>query len=273
MKQCSRCAQEIEPSATVCGYCGQPAVDPAADEADLVLEIDDDQLAAGPADRVSSAPVPTDQPAMPQTGGSRRKRHELLAIVIALMGCGTLAFGMLVSRGTVASDAPAARVDTRTPRPAPVKPADPAPTQKWHSPRRSRWVDGSRRSVAFELPAENRVPVWTRQVRPILVVRCMAGRTEAFVFTDTAAKIEPQDQDHTVGLAFDDDPEATERWPDSAEHDALFAPDGPSFTQKLIRARTIRFRFTPHNVPPVVARFHVEGLGEHIGPVARQCGR
>jgi hypothetical protein len=61
-------------------------------------------------------------------------------------------------------------------------------------------------------------------VRPLLVVRCMK-KTEAFVYTGSALRIEPNTEDHTVSFRFDDEPARTERWPDSAEHDALFAPD------------------------------------------------
>jgi hypothetical protein len=110
-----------------------------------------------------------------------------------------------------------------------------------------------------------------RTVQPMLVVRCRAGRLEAFVFTDTAAKMEPQDQDHTVRLRFDGGAETSARWPDSAEHDSLFARDGAAFVQQLLTAETLQFGFTPHNADPAVAVFHVSGLQEHLAS-ARACG-
>jgi hypothetical protein len=66
--------------------------------------------------------------------------------------------------------------------------------------------------------------------------------------------------------------DVTERWADSDEHDALFAPDGAGFAQRLQRARTLRFGYTPHNALPVVAQFQVSGLSDLIGPVAKECG-
>ena len=122
------------------------------------------------------------------------------------------------------------------------------------------------------MPAENTVPIWLNQVRPLLVVRCISNRTEVFVFTGSALKIEPDTEDHTVTYRFDDESERSERWPDSAEHDALFAPDGTVIAQRVLGAQTLRFGYTPHNAAPVVAQFSVSGLRELIEPVAKDCG-
>jgi hypothetical protein len=142
---------------------------------------------------------------------------------------------------------------------------------RWNSTNRD-WVGNQRRAVAFELPAENKVAVWQRQVQLTLVVRCVANRIDAFVFTQSAAKMEPQDGDHTVRIAFDDGAESVERWPDSDEHDALFAPDGAAFIRRLAAAQTMQFGFTPHNATPVAADFNVAGLAGVMESSAKQCG-
>jgi len=108
--------------------------------------------------------------------------------------------------------------------------------------------------------------------RPALIVRCMSKSLEVFVFTGSAIKMEAQTEDHTVSFKFDDEPDRTERWPDSAEHDALFAPDQAAFASRLMTARTLRFGYTPHNAEPAVALFQVSGLGEMIEPSAKACG-
>jgi hypothetical protein len=133
-------------------------------------------------------------------------------------------------------------------------------------------VGNRRKSAAFELPAENTVQIWLRSARPTLVVRCMAQSIQVFVVTESAMKIEPQTEDHTVTFSFDDEPNVTERWPDSEEHDALFAPDAPTIVDRLTRARTLRFGYTPHNAAPVVAHFSVSGLASLLEPVAKECG-
>ena len=78
--------------------------------------------------------------------------------------------------------------------------------------------------------------------------------------------------DRRPTVALDDDAASHERWPDSVEHDALFAPDGASLARRLMTAGTLRFSFTPHNAAPVTAVFNVHGLAEQLKPVAKHCG-
>jgi hypothetical protein len=85
-------------------------------------------------------------------------------------------------------------------------------------------------------------------------------------------KIEPHTEGKTVTISVDDEPVRTERWPDSDDHDALFAPDGAAFAQRLLHAQTLRFGYSPHNASDVVAQFHVSGLAGLIEPVAKDCG-
>jgi hypothetical protein len=195
-----------------------------------------------------------------------------LFVALGAIAIGALAF--MSNRGVpaarVAAAQPAAMVPTRGPaavvRPAAVR------TQAWSTERRAYWTGSQRHSAAFELAAENSVPIWLSQVRPLLIVRCMSKKTEAFVFTGSALKIEPQTDDHTVNFRFDDETGTTVRWPDSAEHDALFSPDAVAFTQRVMQARTLRFGYTPHNAAPVEAVFRVEGLSALIEPVGKDCG-
>ena len=134
-------------------------------------------------------------------------------------------------------------------------------------------MGNARKSKAFELPAENSVAVWTRSVRPILLVRCMQGNLQVLVITESALKIEAQTSDHTVTYTFDGGATATEAWADSEEHDALFARDSHGFLELLLGARTLRVGYTPHNASPVVASFHVAGLAPLMEPFAKECGR
>jgi hypothetical protein len=158
---------------------------------------------------------------------------------------------------------------------APARPASDRITltgrPKWTDADSARWVGNSRHSVAFDVPAENTVNAWVTRVRPVLVVRCLANTTEAFVYTQVPAAIEPHGDGRTVYVRFDDDSEAGERWLGSADHDALFAPDGLLFAQKLGRARVLRFGFTPHNGPLATVEFDVRGFDAHIEKLARTC--
>ena len=200
---------------------------------------------------------------------------HILAIAAAVTGGGLLTLLVMTSR-------PAARGEARDPaHTAAALPASPTPTAtatvkagpSWSSKQQLRWISNRRKSAAFELDANQPVAVWLKQVRPTLVVRCIDNRTDVFVYTDSAARIEEQDENHTVRVAFDGDEGAHERWPDSVEHDALFAPDGKAMAQRILASRQMRFTFSPHNAAPVTATFEVSGLRELLAPVAKRCGR
>jgi hypothetical protein len=191
-----------------------------------------------------------------------------LVLLFAVVGAGIATAAVLMSRGIPAPEA--AVPPAPAPKAAPAAPsvADVAAPSKWGSG--ARWVSNDHKSVAFELKSSNRVSVWMGQVQPSLVVRCVSNQTEVFVFTETAARIEPGMEDRAVRVRFDDEPYVEERWPDSAEHKGLFAPRGETFAQRLLDARTLRFEFTPHNAEAAEVVFNVAGLRALIEPVQKK---
>lgn len=221
----------------------------------------DQQLPAMPED---AANPPARRPAL--------SRVELLAGALAVLGAGVATLAVLAARGEPAAGV----VATPASVVAPPRARPPAAMMTRSGPgwtaNDARWVGNARKSVAFELPAHNKVSVWMREVQPLLVVRCIPGGTDVFVYTGSAAMIEPQTEDHTVRFAFDDEQDVRELWPDSAEHDALFAPDGAAFARRLMDVTTFRFGFTPHNAAPVTAHFQVSGLRDRLEPAAKACG-
>jgi hypothetical protein len=225
-------------------------------------------VASSSADKRSSA----DKSSPAVHGGVPRR--ELLVALVAIAAGSILTFALLLTRAVPSSGVAAAPRDASRPGRSAVATPQPSstPTQSWSSEGRAYWTGNRRNSAAFELPAENTVPIWLNQVRPVLVVRCLSKSTQVFVVTASALKIEPQTEDHTVSFRFDDEQETTVRWPDSEEHDALFAPDGAAFAQRLVHAHSFRFGYTPHNASPVEARFQVTGLGPLLEPVAKDCG-
>ena len=199
----------------------------------------------------------------------------------AAVGVVLLAVGMRDSGGPSPVVAAAAPAVTRSAPPAapPVAPATatpsstPAPVSTWNTEKQELWLGGRRRGAAFELPADNVVKTWFGPARPSLVVRCISRNVEAFVFTGSPMKIETRAAGKTVNLAMDDEPMRTERWPDSDDHDALFAPDSAAFTRRLVTARTLRFSYSPHNASDVVAQFSVSGLDALLKAAAKDCGQ
>ena len=139
-----------------------------------------------------------------------------------------------------------------------------------------RWSGGVRRSnghnvAVYELPADNDIAVWGKVVRPVLTVRCIAGTTEVFVLTQSAAVIDGTDGRHAVRVGYDAKPDGTERWMASDEYDALFAENGVAEARKIASARTMRFAFTPYNASPVVAQFQVAGFDTLASKLAKSC--
>ena len=223
-------------------------------------------MPAGPAP-VSAAPAPA--PAAPAPGVKKPGNGGVLVIV-----CGVLGAAAAIGLGLMSRSIASPQASTAALPPARVA-APPRVVGEALTP--SRWTNGSRwvsdrKSAAFELKSSNRVNVWMGQVQPSLVVRCTANRTETFVYTETAARIEPGMEDRAVRVRFDDEPYVDERWLDSEEHKGLFAPNGKSFAQRVLNAHTLRFQFTPHNAETAEVQFTVAGLRDLIAPVQKRCG-
>ena len=132
---------------------------------------------------------PAAAPAPAKPVPDAKKRGGTALVVLFGVLCAVLAGAVaMMSRGVAAPQAASAvSAAARPAAPAPVA-AAPIEPSRWTPGR--RWVS-DRQSVAFELKSSNRVSVWMGQVQPSLVVRCMANRTEVFVYTETAARIEP----------------------------------------------------------------------------------
>jgi hypothetical protein len=212
-----------------------------------------------------SDPEPAAEPAPDRLNG-----RQLMMIAGVMVGSGALMIGVLGARGSSPS-APATSAGSSAVSTSAGAPEPPAASPGWIE-NSSTWTGTARRAVAFELQARNETQVWMRIVRPLLVVRCVEGRIDTFVFTDSPAAMEPEDEDHTVRISIDGEDARTARWPDSSAHDALFAPDGAALASQLERASMFRFGYTPHNAPPVVATFDVAGLSGKIG-ASKACGR
>ena len=265
MKHCPTCGREIAEPASVCEACEawaaalvQPR--PADDDfGEFQPQSEPDPAPAAVPARPSAAPAPP--------------RRRVLVIAGSVGAVAVIAMAIGFARGGSASNGSATPAGTPAAAAAPAASAPPAPAgvQRWSTENQAMWVGNRRRAAAFELPAENIVKTWFGPVRPTLVVRCTAGEIETFVFTGSSMKIEPRAEGKTVTLSVDGEPMRTERWPDSDNHDALFAPDAPAFAQRLRQARTLRFGYSPHNSADVVAEFYVNGLDALIGGASKQC--
>jgi len=132
-------------------------------------------------------------------------------------------------------------------------------------------MDGSKR-VVISRDAENDIQGWLRPKRPTLVVRCQEGKTAAYVVTGMAASVEYDTERHTVRLRFDEGNPTTQRWSESTDHEALFAPNPTQLAKQMLGSKALTFQFTPFNASPAIARFNLQGLGSHLQKVASACG-
>jgi len=258
MQECSRCGERLVAAGAPCPRCGTEAGQPLSRVDDAPPVVASDPATPAPSSDVGGPP--------PDRWGVGPALWLLSAGFVCAMA-GLFVLGARPAANEVAPPAATAPAPARPPR-ALATPTVPA---VWQADREGRWTGGDRRSVAFQLEADREVPVWMGQARPVLVVRCLARATDVFVYTESAAQIEPQDENHAVRLRFDEEPELAERWPDSSDHDALFAPDGRAMARRLSRARRLRFAFTPQNARPVDVDFSLQGVDDAIAPVAKAC--
>ena len=214
------------------------------------------------------APAPEGQPAQRPSSVA-----SLVLVSVALLAgaAGTFMFlGAHPSAGTVSATV-ANGPSATSPAPGATA-AVTAATHQWSRDDEYRWIANHKRSVAYQLEADQQVRVWTTHVRPSLVVRCLNRKTEVFVYTETPSKLESTDGLHSVRLTFDDAAGSEERWPDSAEHDALFAPDGTALARRISSAHHLRFGFSPHNADPVQVDFELGDAATVMSHVAKTCG-
>jgi hypothetical protein len=220
-----------------------------------------------------STPQVNQAPPSEAAPAAARRSRALVGALVALVAVAAIGIPFVARSGGEAAGPAAATPVSGRPKAAAPAPSRPRPkmVHKWSTENRAYWIGNRRQASAFEVRSENIVPIWMNQVRPTLVVRCVAGQVDVFVVTGSALKIEPQTEDHTVKVGLDDTAVASALWPDSAEHNALFAPDGAAMLPRLVASKTLRFGYTPHNASPVTAVFNVAGLAPLLEPAARDC--
>src|SRR5687767_12336384 len=150
-----------------------------------------------------------------------------------------------------------------------TKPAAPASIGGWQQTLSKSQFDDSP-TVVLRLAAEASVRVWLKSVLPVLILRCQERVFQAYIVTSTAAHVQSGDS-RTVRLRFDSDAAETQRWSQSTDGDALFAPGPESLLDRLRTAKRLLFEFTPFNASPVVASFSTGGLTNHLSRLTAAC--
>ena len=275
MKNCPKCGRPVV-NAFFCPSCGQALDETAELQPELRVAAAIAQPSIAQPTAGDSAPAPPSP--VVSTTRSKASKFSLLLIAVAIAGIGSL---MLLASSTRSAGTPPvngasaeSRVETaRAPAPVAASKSISVPSKRGSAP---RWnASGpSRRGfngITFELAADDDVDVWRKRVRPVLTVRCTAKETEVFVWTQSAASIEPTGH-HTVQVTFDGGGTAAETWEHSVDHEALFAPDGRALMRQIASARGMSFAFTPFNASPAVVHFSVAGFDAQSKSAAKTCG-
>jgi hypothetical protein len=75
-----------------------------------------------------------------------------------------------------------------------------------------------------------------------------------------------------VRIRIDDQPPIQQRWTESTDQEALFAPSPKEFARLVANADSLMFEFTPFQSSPATAHFNVSGLNNLLDNVATPCG-
>jgi len=204
VKRCASCGRDIPESATVCDTCQKWASDysaPPVTGSDPFAAPHPSPVVSAPASP-SAASAPAAVAATPSATTAVAKKPALTRRQLTLIGAGIVGVGVIAAAAIPALSGPSTAVAPSGVAPAARKATTPAPisappraTQAWSTTRRGYWTANQRHAAAFELPAENTVPIWMNYVRPLLVVRCMGKKAETFVYTGSALKIEPETEE------------------------------------------------------------------------------
>lgn len=196
-------------------------------------------------------------------------RFALIALLlIILAGCGAPPPAADVEATVAARVAATIAASAPTLAPAPPTPA----AGKWRLETGTSSFDDSA-TITLRLLAEDEITGWLdARARPELLLRCLEGRTEAYVFTGMAAAVYAADLDGADVRIRIDRGEAERVSVDRSTDDmALFFRYPEWLIPQLSGAETLLFGFTPFNATPVEARFDVRGLAEVLPQLEAVC--
>ncbi len=157
---------------------------------------------------------------------------------------------------------------------APTPPvATPPRSRGWEVRERTSPMDDTK-TLTLSVDANEEVDGWPSQrVRPTLLVRCKERSTDVYVSIGVSVQsaygaIDASD----VRVRLDSARVEEQRWDESTDNQALFAPNAIRFARRLVKAQKLTFQFTPFNSSPAIVTFDLAGADTLIPKVATLCG-
>lgn len=150
------------------------------------------------------------------------------------------------------------------PSPRPQAPAVDGLVGRWIVSEEKDKLDGAKRVVAMSIAAED----WGRD-KPVLIMRCAANRTEAFVGTEKYLGTRMSFQ---VKWRVDNTPIRTEYWGSSGNGRAAFSQQPIPFIKALFGGKELVFNIQPYGEGPHTISFEIDGAEKAAEKVRKACG-
>lgn len=145
------------------------------------------------------------------------------------------------------------------------------PNTKWKILGSTSKMDDSKQ-VSIALYAESQISENTDTSGPMLAIVCRQNKTEVFIVTNVPANPEyGLYEEYTVRIRFDDEKPLKQRWAESTDNKALFAPNPIAFAKKINKTEKMLFEFAPFQSGPEIIEFDVRELEPYLKILANTC--
>ena len=144
------------------------------------------------------------------------------------------------------------------------------PISLWFVNEDTSRIDGSR-SISLHLSAVESLQTRYGQAHPSIVIRCRDSRTDVFVVAGTMLQSDYYSAAIPVRTRFDGAAAKRERWNESDNREAAFAPRPISFAKALAAADSFFIELSLLDSGAQTAVFAVAGLQQELPKVAKAC--
>jgi hypothetical protein len=142
---------------------------------------------------------------------------------------------------------------------------------RWKTIRTKSVLDESVQ-ITLRLTAEEKIQAGRETSLPELNVRCKEGKLGVYIDNGAPSKPEADlGDEHTVRIRLDNQESIAQRWKESTNKGVLYAPEGQTLADQLVKAKSFHFEFTPLNSGPATVRFDVVGLERKLEELKTSC--